>query len=222
MAFNPCRIETNQHQPHEDIPALVARYQTHENKRPYAQHTKDAIQLVLSWLDDWSGDVIIDACCGVGESTAILAQQYPMARVIGVDKSQARLAKHAHYAPTQHDNYRIIQADLHDFWRLLASAKTNYAWNISKQCLFYPNPYPKKTQVQKRWHASASFMPMLACSSNIELRSNWKIYVEEFQIALRLVNIDSNIAPIPNTTAITPFERKYSLAGQQCWQLLTN
>jgi tRNA G46 methylase TrmB len=209
---------------HEDLLSIVRKYRHSEFKKPIAQHTQQAFDFILLWLSDWQGDVIIDACCGVGESSLILAQRNPNAKVIGVDKSIARLEKHKHYQDKMPDglkhNVRLLQADLVDFWRLLAEHQPSADWTISKQCLFYPNPYPKKAQVQKRWHASPAFAAMLACSQQIEVRSNWHIYIQEFQIALQVYGLGSSIELVSDTP-ITPFERKYSESGQKCWLLQT-
>lgn len=240
MESRPREITTNQLGVHEDLVSIVNKYRQSEFKKPIAEHTKQTFQLVIDWLEDWQGDVIIDACCGVGESTIVLAQQNPNAKVIGIDKSVARLDKHAYYKRQKDDesvnkgddkssdiranksagNVKVFQADLNDFWRLMADYSETAKWTISKQCVFYPNPYPKKAQVQKRWHASPALIALLKCSRNIEVRSNWLIYLEEFQQALSIHGVKSSIQEISGVP-ITPFERKYSESGQQCWQLQT-
>lgn len=217
-------ITTNQLGMHEDLTDIVNKYRGSEFKKPIAEHTQQAFDAALDWLGEWQGEVIIDACCGVGESSIVLAQRNPNAKVIGIDKSVARLDKHAHYKQLseQHsnDNVRVFQGDLNDFWRLIADYLGEAKWHISKQCLFYPNPYPKKAQVQKRWHASPAFIALLACSKNIEVRSNWLIYLQEFQFALTLHGVQSHIVEVSGEP-ITPFERKYTESGQTCWQLQT-
>lgn len=236
MESRPREITTNQLGVHEDLSSIVNKYRQSEFKKPIAEHTKQTFQLVIDWLGNWQGDVIIDACCGVGESSIVLAQQNPNAKVIGIDKSVARLDKHAYYKRKKDyestdiraerdvdksaDNVKVFQADLNDFWRLIADYSATAEWTISKQCVFYPNPYPKKAQVQKRWHASPAFIALLKCSMNIEVRSNWLTYLEEFQQALSIHGVKSSIQEVSGVP-ITPFERKYTESGQQCWQLQT-
>ena len=236
MESRPREITTNQLGVHEDLTNIVNKYRQSDFKKPIAEHTKQTFQLVIDWLGNWQGDVIIDACCGVGESTIVLAQQNPNAKVIGIDKSVARLDKHAYYkrqkvhestdiraerdVDKSADNVKVFQADLNDFWRLIADYSATAKWTISKQCVFYPNPYPKKAQVQKRWHASPAFIALLKCSRNIEVRSNWLTYLEEFQQALSIHGVKSSIQEVSGVP-ITPFERKYTESGQQCWQLQT-
>lgn len=224
MESLPRQISTNQSGVHEDLVVIVNKYRHSEFKKPIAKHTQYAFDSILLWLSDWQGDVIIDACCGVGESSLILAQRNPNAKVIGIDKSISRLEKYKYYQDKMPDgskhNVRLLQADLVDFWRLLAEHQPSADWTITKQCLFYPNPYPKKAQVQKRWHASPAFVAMLACSKQIEVRSNWYIYIQEFQTALQVYGLRSTIKLVSDAP-ITPFERKYSESGQKCWQLQT-
>lgn len=232
MESRPREITTNQVGVHEHLVSIVNKYRQSEFKKPIAEHTKQTFERVIDWLGDWQGDVIIDACCGVGESTIVLAQQNPNAKVIGIDKSVARLDKHAYYKRQKDDesvnksadksaeNVKVFQADLNDFWRLIADYSGTAKWAIRKQCVFYPNPYPKKAQVQKRWHASPAFIALLKCSKNIEVRSNWLTYLQEFQQALSIHGVKSNIHEVSGVP-ITPFERKYIESGQPCWQLQT-
>jgi tRNA (guanine-N7-)-methyltransferase len=224
MESIPREITTNQQGVHEDLTDIVNKYRHSEFKKPIAQHTKQTCDSVIDWLGSWQGDVIIDACCGVGESSIVLAQKNPTAKVIGIDKSAVRLSKHSHYKRQKEgdisNNVRVFQADLNDFWRLIAEHLKTAKWRVSKQCLFYPNPYPKKAQVQKRWHASPALIALLDCSTNIEVRSNWLIYLSEFQQALSIHGVKSKINKVSGVP-ITPFERKYSDSGQPCWQLHT-
>lgn len=217
-------ITSNQVGVHEDLQKHVLKHQQNVSRRPIAEHTKQAFQNVLTFLDDWKGEVILDACCGVGESTIGIASQHPEAKVIGIDKSIARLDKHQSYAKKQalqNSSYFLAQADLNDFWRLLLSYIEDYspAWTISKQFILYPNPYPKKSQLSKRWHASAMFPCIMALSSYIELRSNWRVYLEEFAQAAKSYGLKGEIILVEGK-AMTPFERKYMQAQQACYQLL--
>ncbi len=227
-------------------------------QRPIAKHTKQTFDKLLFELKDYSGELILDACCGVGESTAALAKRYPEAVVIGVDKSAERLAKHGHYAKgyltsdaadSVERRFWVIQADLNDFWRLLADALTQsfvdtleygripIQWRLVKQYILYPNPYPKKAQLGKRWHASPVFPYILKCTKQIEVRSNWKLYVDEFAKAANAYNVKMQVTEhnVDNqssnafakaqasraNTAISPFERKYALGGQALWTAIT-
>lgn len=226
-------ITTNQTSLHDDLLQTVAKHKKGGYKRPIAQHTKLAFENLLAWLGEWDGEVILDACCGVGESTINIASQYPHAKVIGVDKSVARLNKHTSYAAghsknqsaTCANNYLLVQADLNDFWRLLVGYVEEKApkWTVVKQFILYPNPYPKKTHLGKRWHGSALFPFIVALCPAIEVRSNWQVYLEEFSLAAQFYGLKCSLHRIEVSTgddAYTPFERKYFESGQTCCKLV--
>jgi tRNA G46 methylase TrmB len=212
---NSREIESGQVGVHENLAKLVTRHLLHSTQKPYNQHTLEAFQEVQEWLGDWRGELILDSCCGVGESTAIIAQQHPQAKVIGVDKSALRINKHSHYAASS-GNYRVVRADLNDFWRLAIAAK----WQLFRHYLLYPNPYPKASQLHKRWHASAAFADIIKLGGQLEVRSNWQVYVQEFAAALKVAEIDCKAMPYSHELAITPFERKYWASGQSSWHLI--
>ncbi|MCV2885659.1 SAM-dependent methyltransferase [Aestuariibacter sp. AA17] len=212
---NSRSITTNQQGPHEKIPELVNRHLSHSSLKPYSQHTLDAFDEVQSWLKQRQGPIILDACCGVGESTARIAAKHPDALVVGVDKSALRTGKHSHYQ-AESDNYIIVRADLNDFWRLALDAK----WVLAKQFLLYPNPYPKSAHVQRRWHASAAFGDIVKLGGLLEVRSNWKIYIEEFAMALNIAGFNVETELYQAAEPDTPFERKYWASGQQSWRVV--
>ena len=65
--------------------------------------------------------IILDAGCGTGKSTQLLALQYPENIVIGVDQSQARLKKSGvNDSFLREGNCILLRAELSTFWRLLA------------------------------------------------------------------------------------------------------
>ncbi|RDV24210.1 SAM-dependent methyltransferase [Alteromonas aestuariivivens] len=209
-------ITTNQTGVHDKLDELVKRYRSGASQRPVSEHTRETFAQAEQWLDGWSGTLILDSCCGVGESTANIAAQFPEARVLGLDKSAARVDKHGYYQQPDSDNYRVIRADVNDFWRLARQA----GWKVQRHYLLYPNPYPKSAQVQKRWHASAAMVDLMALCPHIEVRSNWLIYLMEFAQAASHYGLVSNLAEIRSQASMTPFERKYRASGQTCWQLV--
>lgn len=223
VASVPREISTNQSAIHEDLHALLERHNRHASMRPIADHTRLAFETMLQALQDYSGNVIVDACCGVGESTLRLAKNNPNSFVVGIDKSISRLQKHKAYSVADEcSNYLLVRADLYDFWRLLAAyvKQNTSSWQITKQCIFYPNPYPKKAQIGKRWYASAVFKDILACSNEIELRSNWRLYLQECLLSAEYYGFSGELQVIDSSAeAISPFERKYLDAGQTCFKL---
>ncbi len=205
-------IISNQQGLHEQLDEIVLKHLTHPFRKPYQQHTLDAFKDCEKWVEQQGKPIIFDSCCGVGESTYHLAQQHPEAIVLGMDKSADRLSRHPQSVV---DNYRLLQVNLNDFWRLAVEA----GWQLSHHYLLYPNPWPKAKHLQRRWHGSAVFPAILQLGGQFELRSNWFTYVQEFARALELAGQSCDVAEYQSTTAITPFERKYWASGQKSLRL---
>jgi tRNA G46 methylase TrmB len=196
---------------------VVSRHLTHSSQKPFAEHTLQAFQQATAWLAKGAGSLIIDSCCGVGESTAKLALAHPNARVIGIDKSALRTQKHPSYSSVA-ANYIVLRADLKDFLRLLVLDGVV----LEKHFLLYPNPYPKSAHLQRRWYASSTLSDIIQLGGTLEVRSNWPLYIQEFAKALQIAGIASTVNPFSHPTPISPFERKYWHSGQSSWQLVAN
>lgn len=217
---NSKAIVTNQPGIHEKLVEIVTKHLAHPSKKPIQAHTQQAFDEINDTVQAFSGEIILDSCCGVGQSTRLLAKQNPHALVIGVDKSAHRINRNVDEVDRDDgtgcvDNYHLIRADLNDFYRLVVAAN----WPVSKHYILYPNPWPKAKHVQRRWHGSAVFPQIIAVGQEIILRSNWRLYLEEFQLAASLVSLDGDISASNDTQPLTPFEAKYQASGQQCWQL---
>ena len=222
-------IITNQTGIHEKLNDVVKKHLSHPFKKPYQPHTQQAFKeidaLVQAFLQATpDGEIILDACCGVGQSSRILAQQNPQALVIGVDKSAHRINRNVE-GFTQEDgysaqNYHLVRADLNDFYRLVKAAN----WPVTKHYILYPNPWPKSKHLQRRWHGSAVFPQMTSIGNTLILRSNWRLYLEEFQQAAEQIALHGELSQVnvAEEQALTPFEAKYQASGQVCWQLTLN
>ncbi|HEY5716505.1 MAG TPA: SAM-dependent methyltransferase [Psychromonas sp.] len=208
-------IYSNQPGLHEQLDDVVLKHLSHEFRKPYQQHTLDAFKVCEKLVEQQGKPIIFDSCCGVGESTYHLAQKHPEAIVLGLDKSADRLSRHPRAIA---DNYRLLQVNLNDFWRLAVEAN----WQLSHHYLLYPNPWPKAKHLQRRWHGSAVFPAILQLGGALELRSNWFIYVEEFARALELAGQSCTVEAYQSATAMTPFERKYWASGQKSLRLLAS
>ncbi len=193
----------------------LARHRKHVFQKPIADFNLQAFQQAEARLTAHGGPLILDSGCGVGDSTRFLAEQYPDHFVLGLDRSEQRLQRER---PDLPDNALLIRTDLVDFWRLAAAEN----WQPARHCLFYPNPYPKASQLSRRFHAHPVFPSMVKLSQQFEARSNWKIYLEELQAGLMTYGISSLITPIAtDSPAISAFERKYRASQQLLWKLIT-
>lgn len=205
-------ISSNQEGLHEQLDAVVLKHLAHPFRKPYQAHTLQAFQECEKWVEQQGKPIIFDSCCGVGESTYHLAKRHPEAIVLGLDKSADRLSKHPQSIA---DNYRLLQVNLNDFWRLAVEAN----WQLSHHYLLYPNPWPKAKHLQRRWHGSAVFPAIIELGGELELRSNWFTYVHEFARALELAGQECRLEEYQDKQAITPFERKYWASGQKSLRL---
>jgi tRNA G46 methylase TrmB len=208
-------ITSNQEGLNEQLDEVVLKHLKHPFKKPYQQHTLDAFKDIEKWVEQQGKPIIFDSCCGVGESTYHIAKAHPEAIVLGMDKSSDRLGKHG-FEPI--DNYRLLQVNLNDFWRLAVEAN----WTLSHHYLLYPNPWPKSKHLQRRWHGSAVFPSIITLGGELELRSNWHIYINEFERALILAGQSCTVEPYQAEQAITPFERKYWASGQSSLRLTSS
>ncbi|MFM2482160.1 tRNA (guanine(46)-N(7))-methyltransferase TrmB [Celerinatantimonas sp. YJH-8] len=200
---------------HPKLIARVERYRQHANRRPVADHSLQAFEQMLRWLDEHpSGPLILDSCCGVGESTAQIAALYPEARVVGIDKSGVRLDKHHAYR-NQQANYLLLRADLNDVWRLM----DQHGLKLWRHFLLYPTPWPKPAQLLRRWYASNAFPALVALGGVLQVRSNWELYLRECAQALNCYGVNCQPFSFVAEQPLTPFERKYAASGQQLWQL---
>ncbi len=211
-------IVTNQTGIHEKLEEIVEKHLSHAFQKPYQQHTKMAFDEINKIVQAFDGPVILDSCCGVGQSTRLLAKRNPNALVIGIDKSAHRINRNVEEA-FDGDNYHLIRADLNDFYRLVKEAN----WPISQHYILYPNPWPKSKHIQRRWHGSGVFPVLISLGDEIILRSNWLLYLEEFQLAADIAGLVGEMTRVTqenNEEPLTPFEAKYQASEQQCWQLI--
>ncbi|QEA38917.1 methyltransferase domain-containing protein [Pistricoccus aurantiacus] len=215
MQDNSRRIVTNQTGPHRDLVKRVVRALEHPLRKPVAEHSLAAFREAQQWLARQGGPPILDAGCGVGLSTRALARRFPDRAVIGIDRSADRLSRRHGEPP---GNVLLVRADLVDFWRLALDA----GWRPRRHYLLYPNPYPKASHLKQRWHGHPVFPTLLALGGRLELRSNWRLYLEEFALAAaRAGGGTAEVQPFaPQGEYLTPFERKYHQSGQALWRLV--
>ncbi len=216
MFANSRVIESNQTTAHPRLREVVLRHLTAPYLRVPGNVGRRAFSSVAAQIAQ--APFILDAGCGTGASTLALAREHSPTLVIGVDKSRARLAagqrSMAHAAAPQ--NAVLLHCELVDFWQLAAAAGLRCA----RQYLLYPNPWPKSEQLKRRWHAHPVLASMLELGGDIELRTNWGIYAQEFAIALGLAGIDASAQRYVAHDYLTPFERKYAASGHALWRCM--
>lgn len=174
---NSREVTSNQQGIHENLEKIVRKHFETDYKKPIAEHTQIAFDKIKEKVElELKKDtpLLFDSFCGTGISTGILAKNNPEALVIGIDRSIARLSKQ--YTEPLPGNALLVQAECADFWQLAVTAD----WKLSKHSIYYPNPYPKAKHVKRRCHAHPAYPLLFLLDGEVELRTNWKIYADEF------------------------------------------
>lgn len=207
-------MRSDQSAVHADLVARVQRHRTTVHQRPVGAPSRVAFEEAEQWLSSCGRPgIILDTGCGTGQSSRELARQNPDCAVIGIDKSAVRLARGQQTADT--DNLLLLRANLLDFMPLARAAH----WRCRKLFMLYPNPWPKAAQLNKRWHGSPVFPDAIALGGELELRTNWLIYAQEMQLALRVFGVASELEAHAPNPALTLFESKYQASGHDLWRL---
>jgi tRNA (guanine-N7-)-methyltransferase len=225
MHANSSLILSAQVEIHHQLAKLVAKHAATCFLKPITAYSNAAFaQSIDAWRATGERPLILDAGCGIGLSTLHLATQFPEHFVIGVDQSADRLARNVAWAGALPSNFIKVRADLIDYWRLMQQAEVY----PDRHYLLYPNPWPKKHHVRRRWHGHPVFPTIVALGGHFECRSNWRIYIDECAAALKQITaseietepyfpIDTDTSAL-SSFPITPFESKYLASGHSLWR----
>lgn len=202
----PSRLVTsNQQGTHPRLAAVVKKHLTERYLRPFKSTSSAIFGTIARTIAQQGRQIILDSGCGTAESTRRLAERFPEALVIGIDKSAVRVQKAINRGALP-SNMILARMDLVDFWRL--ARKENR--QLARHYIFYPNPWPKKQQLRRRWHGHPAFIDLLALGGRLSLRSNWEVYVQEFAAAVKIVTgRQGKIQVLHCRNPISAFEKKY-------------
>ncbi len=203
-------VISNQTGLHPRLAETVAKHLEHPFRRPVAEHSLRAYETLASKRAGDPRPLLLDTFCGTGQSTAILAQEYPELLAVGVDQSAHRIEKHR-VDPSL--DYLLLRANVEDIWQLLLGDNAT----VARHYLLYPNPWPKRKHLQRRIHGHGSFQWLLQLGGAVELRSNWPLYVEEFGVAMHLAGRRGVVSQIEAQEPLTLFEQKYRDSGHSLW-----
>ena len=184
-------------------------------QRPVGKHSVIAFNDIRSRVETSGAPLILDSCCGTGESTCYLAAAFPQALVLGVDKSAHRLARHG---SARRENYVLLRADVNDFWRLALAA----GWQLFRHYLLYPNPYPKASGFRKRWYGSPALPTLLNLGGELIVRTNWQVYAEECVLALESAGYQADYRLLFDEPLMSAFETKYRARGDRLFEVYSN
>ena len=201
---------------HDHLGALLDRHLAAPFRKPYTDYNRAAFDASMARRERVApaAPLILDSCCGVGESSRALALAFPDHYVIAVDQSESRLARNVS-AQQLPGNLDLVRADLVDYWRLLRDDDIR----LARHYLLYPNPWPKIGHLARRWHGHAVFPVWRELGGLVECRSNWRIYIEEMALALGwLAGVPVVAEPYQPEQTMTPFEQKYLASGHALWR----
>ena len=217
--MNSNSVATNQTGLYASLEKVVRRHLISPANGPIHEPTRLVFEELIPQITHkkW----ILDSGCGVGLSSVCLAEKYPEHLVVGVDQSLVRLSKTEQFAQDGKlpQNLIFIRAELNDLWRLLAQNKLIPEYHF----VLYPNPWPKSKHFQRRFQGCAAFAYLLEISPYLELRSNWLLYLEEFDSALTLAGRKGQITTLSACeleNPLTLFEQKFFASGQELYRLV--
>jgi len=163
----------------------------------------------------------------IGAGQGFHAVQYcranPARHLLAVERTHQRFAKLLH-RKTHHPELRnlsVLHADAVAF-------VTHYLPDrcLDRVFLLYPNPYPKKSQANLRWHKSpfiAMLKQKMKLGAELELATNIESYATDAQSEF----VDVWNMPLIQACEVqvgapprTHFEKKYLLRGDRCWNLI--
>lgn len=215
-------VTSNQTGAHKDLISILQRMSGDNYQRPISDFSYKTLSAILSWLSlfDDQRDIILDLGCGVGESSFHLALNYSDKLIIGIDKSISRLERKSSFKLDNPENLLIVRGELLDLWYLFATNINFPKERVFKQYILYPNPWPKSKHIRRRWHANPVAPFLFSINSEIELRSNWKIYTSEFQKAADYFGHETEQIILKVDNPISLFEKKYLESGHELFQVI--
>ena len=185
----------------------------------YKKPIRDSHKAIAVELENMVGNkpFIWDFGCGTGKSTISLAATYPNHLIIGVDKSDHRLAQNSIYNNDQtitlKDNLVLVRANLIDLI---------YCWQGSvaeQQFWLHPNPWPKAKQAMRRLPFHPIFPKALSMSKISILRTNWLSYAQNWQLAANMQNKKCYLSTYQGL-AMSAFEEKYLAKNIKIYQVI--
>lgn len=211
-------VQTAQGKVHPRLAAVVQSHlQLQWQLQPHGPSSEAFRSLRHVLQDAPERPLIIDSGCGTGKSTLDIAGAFPDCWVIGIDQSARRLEQTgARRFPYCSGNIVWVRAELATFWFLAQQA----GWTLSRHYLLYPNPWPKASQLRRRWHGHPVFPTLLKLGGVLEMRCNWAVYAQEFAAALEQIRGTEVRAQEFQADGISSaFETKYRQSGIPLWRV---
>ncbi len=209
-------VVSNQSEPHPDLSSLHDKHRQHPYTKPVSPSQREAFETAYRiWQSMGEPSTLLDIGCGTGESSRQLAMANPRHLVLGIDQSGHRLSRaQRHQNPP---NLLYVRARAEEFW--LQMFRTT--WTAAGMSFFYPNPWPKKKHVMRRWHAHPIWPHLCTWCPAMILRTNWPLYAQEWVLTLTWMGVDTRQKVIRPEHPLTAFERKYHESGHTLVEVST-
>jgi tRNA (guanine-N7-)-methyltransferase len=213
MQSNSRRVTSSQTAPHGNLYKVVRKHLAHSYLKPLSKYVDEDVSKVLKTIEAAQRPVLLDSGCGTGESTLFLGRQNPSCLIIGIDKSAVRMQKAL--KKVRPENVIFLRTDQFNFWRTARMRELTF----EKHFLYYPNPWPKKDHLMRRIHGHPAFSDLLWISKKMIIRSNWRLFLEEFAIAFEAAtNKRGTIMQISAVEPVTLFEKKFLTSGHDLYE----
>jgi tRNA (guanine-N7-)-methyltransferase len=169
-----------------------------------------------------SGPVCVEIGAGQGFFAVQFAKANPAKTLIAIERTQERFAKlQRRVVNNRCDNVIPVRANAVNW-----IAHCLPCQSVDNYFLWYPNPYPKPSQRNKRFHAMpfmAYLLQTLKPYGTFTLATNQGFYYREARTLMVDVwgltcVVDRQIEP--QHSPRTHFEKKYLGRGDHCWQLV--
>ncbi len=195
--------------------------------RPFKDiHTVSKDQKFFSWEPLWREHLVVEIGCGAGLHPIRWTKQNPRAGMVAIERTKTKsMAFEQRVAHHQRDNLYKVNADA-THW-LPAHIKPG---SVDAYFLLYPNPYPKESQSNKRWHRSPFFHFLLASlkpEGEIHMVTNEEFYAKEFRHYCKrhwnlTTLVDRSLKGASDFEPRTHFERKYLAREQTCYDFIVS
>ena len=170
-----------------------------------------------------SAPKILEIGFGMGETTAVIAQQHPENDYLGVEVHTPGVGSLlARIAELRLGNVRVIQHDAVEVLQTMIAPAT-----LDGVHIFFPDPWPKKRH-HKRRLIQPPFAALLASKMKsgaiLHACTDWEEYAKQMLDVLSadpaLANTASGYADRPDTRPQTKFERRGLELGHRVWDLV--
>jgi tRNA (guanine-N7-)-methyltransferase len=210
-------IKSKQLAVHPNTESIAKKHRNAIYQRPFSDLQRKAFEGADHFVSQRQAKVVLDSGCGTGDSSFWLAEQFPNHTIIAIDQSSVRLQKaQTKLKQKSLPNLFFVRARLEDFWRLVRTSD----WEVERHYILYPNPWPKPEHFLRRFHGHPVFSDLLQLAPSLELRTNWRLYLEEFALATKILTGHSfKVQQIDAPEGVSAFERKYRDAQCPCFSL---